>query len=291
MSYSVAISLLLPLFFTSVAHSRITKIVIEKREPFASGHEFPVTGAYEKLVGKAYGEVDPKSPLNKIIVNLDKAPRNAKGNVEYWADIFILKPVEMRRGNGKIFYDVPNRGSKRILMFLNDATESNDPSTLQHAGNGFLMRQGYTIVWSGWQGDLLEGENSLVMRVPVATDNGKEAVRKTRTEIVVTDEGIHSQPVSGEDRVISYEAATTDKNQASLTMREKSYGARAFRSLTPTGNLLPVKKIRRREGWRSRPASKRFVSIRDSSPDISMSSSIRRRILSSWGWVSPEFVI
>ena len=153
------------------------------------------------------------------------------------------------------------------------------------------MRQGYTIVWSGWQGDLLEGENSLVMRVPVATDNGKEAVRKTRTEIVVTDEGIHSQPVSGEDRVISYEAATTDKNQASLTMREKSYGARAFRSLTPTGNLLPVKKIRRREGWRSRPASKRFVSIRDSSPDISMSSSIRRRILSSWGWVSPEFVI
>src|SRR5262245_53700279 len=99
MSYSVVISLLLPLFFTSVVHASVTKFVIEKREPFANGHEFPVTGAYEKLVGKAYGEVDPKSALNKIIVNLDQAPRNAKGRVEYWTDIFILKPVDMRRGN------------------------------------------------------------------------------------------------------------------------------------------------------------------------------------------------
>jgi hypothetical protein len=226
MSYSVVISLLLPLFVTSVVHASITRLVIEKREPFANGHEFPVTGAYEKLVGKAYGEVDPKSTLNKIIVNLEQAPRNAKGRVEYWTDIFILKPVDMRRGNGKIFYDVPNRGSKRILMFLNDAPESNDPSTLQHTGNGFLMRQGYTIVWSGWQGDLVEGENALVMGVPVATDNGKEAVRKTRTEIVVTEGGIHSRPLSGQNRVISYGPAATDKNQASLTVREKSYGAR-----------------------------------------------------------------
>ena len=128
----------------------ITRIVIEKREPFANGHEFPVTGAYEKLVGRAYGEVDPKKPLNKILVNLDKAPRNQNGRVEYWTDIFILKPVDMQRGNGKIFYDAPNRGSKRILMFINDAPENNNPSSLQDAGNGFLMRQGYTIVWCGW---------------------------------------------------------------------------------------------------------------------------------------------
>lgn len=72
MSYSVVISLLLPLFVTSVVHASITRLVIEKREPFANGHEFPVTGAYEKLVGKAYGEVDPKSTLNKIIVNWSK---------------------------------------------------------------------------------------------------------------------------------------------------------------------------------------------------------------------------
>ncbi len=214
-------------FLLEDSHAMITKIVIEKREPLASGHEFPVTGAYEKLVGKAYGEVDPKSPLNKILVNLDKAPRNKKGKVEYWTDIYILKPMDMNRGNGKIFYDAPNRGSKRILMFLSDAPESNDPGTLQHAGNGFLMRQGYTIVWSGWQGDLTPGENFLIMGVPAASNNGKEIIKTVRTEIVVTREGVMSQPLSADNRVMSYEAATTDKSQASLTVREKSYDSRA----------------------------------------------------------------
>ncbi len=214
------------IFLSAPAHAMITKIVIEKRGPFANGHEFLVTGAYEKLVGKAYGEIDPKHPLNKILVNLDKAPRNQKGRVEYWTDIFVLKPVDMKRGNGKIFYDAPNRGSKRILMFLNDAAENNDPSTLQDAGNGFLMRQGYTIVWSGWQGDLTPGENFLTMGVPVATDRGKEIVRAVRTEIVVTREGIYSQSLSADNRVMSYEAATMDKAQTSLTVREKSYGPR-----------------------------------------------------------------
>ena len=99
----------------------ITRIAIKRRAPFAKGYEFPITGAYEKLVGKIYGEVDPKNRLNKVIVNLAKAPRNRRGRVEYWSDFCILKPVDMARGNGKIFYDAPNRGSKRIVSFLNDA--------------------------------------------------------------------------------------------------------------------------------------------------------------------------
>ncbi len=204
----------------------ITKIHIEKRQPFAAGHEFPLTGAYEKLIGKAYGEVDPKDPLNKVLVNLDKAPRNQRGRVEYWTDIYILKPVNMGRGNGKIFYDAPNRGSKRILMFLNDGPENNDPSTLEDAGNAFLMRQGFSIVWSGWQGDLKPGGDFLTMGVPVAANKGKEITRTVRTEIVVTREGVMSRPLSGNDQTMSYEAATTDKSQASLTVREKSYGPR-----------------------------------------------------------------
>src|SRR2546427_733100 len=219
-------SLLFILAPVHLSHAMITKIVIEKREPFAGGYEFPVTGAYEKLVGKAYGEVDPRSPLNEIIVNLDRAPGNSKARVEYWTDIYILRPVDMRRGNGKIFYDAPNRGSKRILMFLNDAPENNDPSTPKDAGNGFLMRQGYTIVWSGWQGDLTPGEDFLTMGVPVATKNGKEIIRAVRTEIVFTREGVMSQPLSADNRVMSYEAATTDKSRASLTVREKSYDHR-----------------------------------------------------------------
>ena len=204
----------------------ITRLVVRRRELFASGHEFLITGAYEKLVGKIYGEVDPKNRLNKVIVNLDKAPRNKRGRVEYWSDFCILKPVDMARGNGKIFYDAPNRGSKRIVSFLNDAPASNDPITLEDAGNGFLMRQGYTIVWCGWQGDLLPQENWLVMGVPVAIQGGKEIVRQFRTEIVVEGKRIKSQPLSGDERVKSYAAAWSDKSQASLTVRKKSYETR-----------------------------------------------------------------
>jgi len=204
----------------------LTRLVIQRREPFANGHEFPVTGAYEKLVGKIYGEVDPANRLNKVIVNLNNAPRNKRRRVEYSSNFCILKPIDMARGNGKIFFDAPNRGSKRILGFLNDGPEANDPTTLEHAGNGFLMRQGYTIVWCGWQGDLMPLKNWLVLNVPVATNNGKPIVRKVRTEIVVEEKGVKSQPLSADQRVKSYEAASRDKSQAMLTVREKSYGKR-----------------------------------------------------------------
>src|SRR5437867_5689502 len=212
MFYIFFLSIALHLF-PSVSFGEITKIIIEKRAPFANGYEFPLVGAYEKLVAKAYGELDPKSPLNKVIVDLDKAPKNSRGRVEYWADIFVLKPVDLSRGNGKIFYDAPNRGSKRILMFLNDAPENNDPSTLKDAGNGFLMREGYTIVWSGWQGDLTPGEDFLLAGVPAATNQGREIIRRTRTEMVVSRKDIYSQPLSGDNRVLSYEAARTEKSQ------------------------------------------------------------------------------
>ena len=204
----------------------LTRLVIQRREPFAGGHEFPITGAYEKLTGMIYGEVDPNHRRNRIIVNLNKAPRNQRGRVEYSGNFCIFKPLDMARGNGKIFFDAPNRGSKRILGFLNDGPEANDPTTLEHAGNGFLMRQGYTIVWCGWQGDLMPLKNWLVLNVPVATNKGKPIVAKVRTEIVVDEKGVKSQPLSADERVKSYEAASLDKSQATLTVREKSYGKR-----------------------------------------------------------------
>jgi hypothetical protein len=204
----------------------ITRLVIRSREPFANSHEFSITGAYEKLVGRIYGEVNPKNRFNKIIVNLGKAPRNRRGRVEYSGDFCILKPMDMGRGNGKILFDAPNRGGKRIVAFLNDAPQSNDPGSIEDAGNGFLMRQGYTIAWCGWQGDLLPVENWLVLKVPVATNGGKPIVSKVRTEIVVDEKGVKPQPLSADERVESYAAASRDKIRASLTVREKSYGPR-----------------------------------------------------------------
>jgi hypothetical protein len=145
----------------------------------------------------------------------------------------------MARGNGKIFFDAPNRGGKRILGFLNDAPEANDPSTLEHAGNGFLMRQGYTIVWCGWQGDLMPLKNWLVLNVPVATNKGKPIVAKVRTEIVVDEKGVKSQPLSADQRVKSYETAALDKSQP-RSLSAKNPTAREFRCRRANGNLPPA---------------------------------------------------
>lgn len=204
----------------------ITRLTIEKRELFAGGYEFPLAGAYEKLSGKAYGEVDPRGRLNRVTVNLERAPRNRDGKVEYSTDFIILKPVDILKGNRRVLYEPPNRGNLRMLMSFNDAPETNDPSSLEHAGNGFLMREGYTLVWCGWQGDLIPAQGLLAMRVPVATDRGKEIVGKVRAEIVVYREGVKSCPLSGDNQVISYEAASRDKSRASLTVRERSYARR-----------------------------------------------------------------
>src|SRR5436190_4933809 len=98
------------------AQAEITKLVIENREIFANGHEFGVTGAYEKLAGKAYGEVDPKKKHNKSIVNVEKAAKNDRGRVAYSMDVFILKPVDMNRGNQTLFYEVVNRGNQALRV-------------------------------------------------------------------------------------------------------------------------------------------------------------------------------
>src|SRR3954452_7764280 len=95
--------------------SNVTRVEITRREPLAGGMTFGSTGSYEKLVGTAFLEVDPADPRNALIVDLDKVPRNARGMVEYSTDLYILKPVDMRMGNGKIFFQVNNRGNKGTL--------------------------------------------------------------------------------------------------------------------------------------------------------------------------------
>jgi hypothetical protein len=227
MSYAAAALLFAAIFLSSLADAGITKIVIEKREPFANGHEFSVTGAYEKLVGKAYGEIDPKNPLNKVIVNLDKAPRNARGNVEYWVEISVLKPLDMRRGNDTIFYDTLNRGNKG-MRFNVGAARSNDPSALEHAGDGFLMRQGYTMVWSGWQGDILPGNERMTAGFPAAKAPNGSPIRRWITSEFVFQRPSFSVPLSfdrGSRDIRPYPAVEESMAQAKLFRRSAPHAA------------------------------------------------------------------
>src|ERR1700757_2813957 len=137
--------------------------VTERERPVFGGTEFGAVGPYERLHGTVFGELDPMHPLNAGIVNLDRAARNARGNVEYRSDFRILKPFDLDRGNGCLVYDVPNRGTQPIMPRLNGALDGGHP---QHAGNGFLMRRGFTVVWSGWQGDVPPGADRLAAHVP-----------------------------------------------------------------------------------------------------------------------------
>src|SRR5260221_5937375 len=90
------------IFVSTAAEASITKFVMERTEsPTFEGQEFGSVGRYEKLTGHLFGEVDPAAPENASIVNLNKAPKNAAGHVEYSTDVYILKPVELERGNHK----------------------------------------------------------------------------------------------------------------------------------------------------------------------------------------------
>ena len=158
---------------------------IEKVEPLADGSPFGAVGAYERVIAKAKGEVDPQHPGNKGIALIDKAPLNANGRVEYTTDIFILRPKDPAKGNGRILYEVNNRGRKMLFGNIADGPQGvNDPKTLADVGNGFPMRQGYTIVWSGWDPDAPRANMGLGLTAPVATNKGEPIVEMVREEFV-----------------------------------------------------------------------------------------------------------
>ncbi|HEX9871397.1 MAG TPA: alpha/beta hydrolase domain-containing protein, partial [Candidatus Tectomicrobia bacterium] len=198
----------------------LIRLKIDRSEPFAEGKEFGIVGGYLRQAGTAYGEVDPGHPLNTVIVNLDKAPRNARGLVEYEVDFDIMRPADLGRGNRKILYEVVNRGRKNLLPVLHEAPETsptsfNDPATATDAGNGFAFRAGYTLVWSGWDPDAPRANKGLSMRAPVATNNGEPIVKTIRDEFVFGTR----VPTTRLTAPLSYEAATLDQGQARLTVR------------------------------------------------------------------------
>ena len=147
------------------AQARVTQIVItERTTPIFNGQSFGAVGQYERIRGTATGEVDPIDRRNAVITDIQFAPRNARGNVEYSATFTIVKPVDMSKASGVMTYDVVNRSNHVLPAFLNIG---GDP------GDGFFYNQGDVFLWSGWQGDILAemlppGSPSESVRVPVA---------------------------------------------------------------------------------------------------------------------------
>src|SRR3954465_16022533 len=173
----VLVGALLLLLVSSVSEARVVRLRVERREVILDGRAFGAAGPYEKLVGKVEFALDPLLPRNGDIVDLKLAPRNARGGVEAAADFYKLKLFDPRRGNGRLFYEVGNRGGKSLLQTFQKSSGSPDPTKEAEFGDGALMRQGFALLWMGWQWDVPERPGTMRMEMPIARDpqGGSEA--------------------------------------------------------------------------------------------------------------------
>ena len=200
----------------TAADARVTGLEILRREPVLNGKAFGEAGAYEKLVGKAHFALDPRLAVNKAIVDVALAPRNAQGEVEFTADVFMLKPVDPKRGNHRLFYEVGNRGNKSALGYFQKARNSKDPTRTEEFGDGALMNQGWTLLWMGWQWDVPPGQ--MRMDLPIVTDHGKTITGLVRANFVPND---HSPTQALADRDhFAYAIADEASPENVMTVRD-----------------------------------------------------------------------
>jgi hypothetical protein len=183
--------------------ARITRLVIENTE--AVGQD-----GYQKISGHVYGELDPKVPLNAIINDLELAPRNARGMVEYSATFTIIKPVDMTKASGVLLYFVPNRGSINLT------------------GGGFLAdarKRGHVLVASGWQGDLAPAAGRETMSVPVARNaDGSSITGPVLARFADMAEGATTLPILRGGAPGTADPASLDTSKATLTRRTSESG-------------------------------------------------------------------
>ena len=135
-------SLLCALICFSSAHAKLVRIDVEQRSDVLAGRAFGKSGPYECIRARAYFAVDPKHPLNRGIVDIAKAAVNDAGQVEFSADLFMLKPRDSAKGNGTVLLEPPNRGGKALLATFNRGKSAVDPADPASFGDGLLLNEG-----------------------------------------------------------------------------------------------------------------------------------------------------
>src|SRR5438876_1512850 len=163
----------------------LLRIELSSRSDVLGGKSFGPAGPYERLIGKAYFAVDPNNPANRIISDIDKAPRNEKGLIEFSADLYVLKPRDPAHGNGAVLFEVSNRGTKGMLSMYDRAAGALDPRTQEQFGDDFLLAHGYTLVWLGWQFDVLRCEGLVRPYAPTARDGEWPITGAVRSDCVL----------------------------------------------------------------------------------------------------------
>jgi hypothetical protein len=213
------------LCLAAICPAAVVRVELSERSDVLAGQAFAAVGPYERMIGKAYFAIDPANPANRIIADIDKAPRNEKGLVEFSADLYVLRPRNPAQGNGAVLFEVSNRGGKGMLgMYDRGASGSVDPRYSEHFGDGFLLERGFTLVWLGWQFDVPRREGLLRLYSPVARDNGRSITGLVRSEIVV-DQKTTRHSLGDRDH-IPYTPVNPDDPQLTLTVRDRNDGVR-----------------------------------------------------------------
>lgn len=183
------------------ARAEVTRVEIVRRSDLAA------YAGYEKLEGRVYFTVDPANRRNAVIVDLDRAPKNAQGRVEFSADFYAVRPKT--GGNGVALVDVVNRGNRVTRMF-NRIAAGSDPDV----GDGFLMRRGFTVIAVGWEFDLPATGDMLRIRVPAA--QGVTGIVRT---IIEVDKRATTYRLA--EDVPGYPPADPDGPDSVLTVRDR----------------------------------------------------------------------
>jgi hypothetical protein len=200
----------------SLAGAEVTKVTISKRTVVANGDSFGSTGPYEKLIGRIEFALNPSNAHNKPIADLNRAATGEDKRVRFSADLYVLRPVDAARGNGTLLFEIANRGRKGLLGRFNRArtnptsSGSQDPMAPADFGDGFLMKEGYTLVWIGWQFDV--PPTLLGLEAPLA-----EVTGHARISFVPDARSTSIAPAD----LPAYAPAAMDDPAATLTVRDR----------------------------------------------------------------------
>jgi len=208
----------------SAAMAEVVRIEVEDSGDIANGKPYGLAGAYERIAGTIHYAVDPGNRINRTITDIEYAPVNAAGLVEFSADFYLIKPKKIEAGNGAVFFEVANRGRKGLLTRFNRAAGSVDPSSAEHIGDGFLLRQGFSLLWVGWQHDTPEQDGLLRVYPPIATDDGKPIEGLVRSDVIVTEKTFARS--LGDRSHSAYPVANPDDPRNVLTVRDGAMGER-----------------------------------------------------------------
>lgn len=194
------------------AAAEVTTVTVTSRATVADGASFGAVGAYEQLVGTIEFAIDPAHPRNQVIADLGRAAREADGRVRFTSTLHVIRPADPSRGNGVLLFDIANRGRKPLLGVFNRAPGRDDPTAIGDFGDGFLLREGYTLVWVGWQFDV--APPLVRVEAPPVVPDSPGPVRLT---FIVNS---RQEDVSPGD-LPAYPAANPDDPASTLTVRDR----------------------------------------------------------------------